>query len=192
MPSNLALCALVLVSACVFHADYDNAHYRCTDGKCPSGLTCRADACVAPGPIDASVQDGAVDAAIDARLAALTCADPGVLAAAGATTTGTTAGRSSTISATCSGFVMNGADAVYRLTTAAVGDQFLIGITGVKAYVIAPCSPTPATPACLGNAFATPGNPISITATFAGPHFIVVDHESPATTAAYTLTVTKQ
>ncbi|MEO7092252.1 MAG: hypothetical protein ABI175_03305, partial [Polyangiales bacterium] len=74
----------------------------------------------------------------------------------------------------------------------AAGDQYLIGITGVKAYVIAPCSTTPATPVCSGNAFASTGNPILVTTAFAGAHFIIVDHESPATTAAYTLTVTKQ
>ena len=40
--------------------------------------------------------------------------------------------------------------------------------------------------------FASAGNPISITTAFAGQYFIVVDHETPATTGAYTLTVTKQ
>ncbi len=192
MPWNVALCVLAL-TGCVFSADYGGGTYRCSDGVCPAGLVCSTDQrCVAALPIDAPPADGVGDAAIDARLAALTCADPGVIAAAGGAESGTTAGRSSTISASCGGFVMNGADAVYRLAVAAAGDSYLVGITGVKAYVITPCSPTPSTPVCLGNAFASPGNPISVSAAVAGPHFIVVDHESPATTGAFTLTVTKQ
>ncbi len=82
-------------------------------------------------------------------------------------------------------------DNVYRITAGA-GDQFLISITGVRAYVITPCSPMPSTPICLGNAFASAGNPISVTTTFAGNHYIVVDHEAPAMQAAYMLTVTRQ
>lgn len=191
MPWNLAFCVLVVAGGCVFSADYGGGQYRCSDGKCPSGLVCSTDQlCVASQAIDAPAADVG-DAPIDGPPPALTCADPGLVPAAGGTAMGTTAGRSSTISASCGGFVMNGSDAVYRLTSAAAGDMYLIAITGVKAYVIAPCSPTPATPTCLGNALATPGNPISITTTFAGQHYIVVDHESPATSGAYTLTVTK-
>ncbi|MBL0216604.1 MAG: hypothetical protein IPQ07_22320 [Myxococcales bacterium] len=194
MPWNLAVCVLVFAGGCLFSADYGGGQFRCSDGRCPSGLVCSADQrCIASPVTDApaaDASDGPVDA-IDARLAALTCADPGVVAATGGSEPGTTAGRTSTISSSCGGFVMNGADAVYRLT-AALGDSYLIGITGVKAYVIAPCSVSPATPVCLGNTFASPGNPISITTTFAGQHFIVVDHENAATTGAYTLTVTKQ
>jgi hypothetical protein len=192
MPWNLALCVLAIAGGCVFSADYGGGQYRCSDGKCPSGLACSADQkCVAHPPIDAAPGDVPADLTIDARLAALTCVDPGLIAPAGDTQTGTTVGRTSTISASCGGFVMNGADAVYRLTAAA-GDSYLIGITGVKAYVIAPCSVSPATPVCIGNAFASPGNPISLTAAFAGQHFIIVDHDNAATTAPYTLTVTKQ
>lgn len=192
MPWNLALCVLAL-TGCVFSADYGGGTYRCSDGVCPAGQVCTSEQrCVAPTPIDAPPADGVPDAAIDARLAALTCADPGPIAVAGGTESGTTVGRSSTISATCGGFVMNGADAVYRISVAAAGDSYLVGIAGLKAYVIAPCSPTPATPACIGNMFATPGNPISFAAASAGPYFVVVDHESPATTGAYTLTLTKQ
>ena len=193
MPWNVALCVLVM-AGCVFSADYGGGRYRCSDGVCPDGLVCATDQrCVASPPIDAPTSDGdaAVDATVDARLAALTCADPGLVPTAGSAEMGTTVGRTSTISSSCSGFVMNGNDAVYRLTVAAAGDMYLIGITGVKAYVIAPCSTTPATPVCIGNAFASAGNPISVTLA-AGPHFIVVDHESPATSGAYTLTVTKQ
>ncbi len=192
MPWNVALCVLVM-TGCVFSADYGGGRYRCRDGVCPDGLVCTADQrCVASPAIDAAPGDATADAMVDARLAALTCADPGPISTAGSTEMGTTAGRTSTISASCGGFVMNGADAVYRLTVAAAGDQYLIGITGVKAYVITPCSVTPTTPVCLGNSFATAGNPISVTAGFAGPHYIIVDHESPATSGVYTLTVTKQ
>jgi len=192
MPWNFALCVLVLSGACVFNADYGSGPYRCTDGKCPSGLVCSADQrCIAPGAIDAPTGDVPGDMMIDARMAALTCVDPGLIPVAGSTEMGTTVGRSSTVSASCAGFVMNGADAVYRVSATA-GDHYLIGITGVKAYAIAPCSAAPATPTCLGNTLATPGNPIQITAAFTGQHFIVVDHENPATSAAYTLTVTKQ
>ncbi len=194
MPWNVALCVLVM-AGCVFSADYGGGRYRCSDGVCPDGLVCTTDQrCVASPAIDAPTSDGDAmpDAVVDARLAALTCADPGLVPAAGGSDMGTTAGRSSTISASCGGFIMNGNDAVYRLTVASAGDMYLIGITGVKAYVIAPCSTTPATPVCVGNSFATAGNPIAITATSAGQHYIVVDHESPATSGAYTLTVTKQ
>lgn len=191
MPWNLALCAL-LMSGCLFSADYSGGQYTCKDGSCPSGLTCSADKkCVSPTAIDAPLGDVVPDMMIDGRMAALTCVDPGVVPATGGTEMGTTAGRTSTISAMCGGFVMNGNDAVYRVTAAA-GDMYLVSITGVRAYVIAPCSAAPATPTCLGNAFAQPGNPISFTAAFAGQHFIVVDHENVATSGAYTLTVTKQ
>jgi hypothetical protein len=196
MPWNLALCVLVLTGGCLFSADYGNGQYRCSDGKCPSGLLCTADErCIRPSAIDAPlgdvVGDVPIDMMIDGRVPAFTCADPGVVLPAGGTEMGTTVGRSSTISAMCGGFVMNGADAVYRVTAAA-GDMYLIDITGVRAYVIAPCSASPATPSCIGNMFASAGNPIAVTTTFAGQHFIVVDHETPATTGAYTLTVTKQ
>lgn len=178
----------------MFDADYSSGTYRCTDGRCPTGLVCNADdRCVVPGEdggIDAP-KDAPIDAMIDARQAALTCVDPGLLMPAGGTAMGSTVGGISRVSAMCGGFVMNGADNVYRVTAAA-GDQFLISITGVRAYVITPCSVTPSTPICLGNAFASAGNPISVTTTFAGNHYIVVDHEAPATQAAYTLTVTRQ
>ena len=191
MPRTLAICA-VLSGGCLFSADYRGWQYTCNDGTCPSGLECNTQKrCVAPSQIDAPLGDVMTDTMIDGRMAALTCVDPGVVAPAGGTETGTTAGRTSTISAMCGDFVMNGNDAVYRVTAAA-GDMYLVGITGVRAYVIAPCSAAPATPSCLGNTFATQGNPIAFTAAFAGQHFIVVDHENPATSAAYTLTVTKQ
>lgn len=195
MPSNLVACVLLFTGGCLFSADYGGGQFRCSDGKCPSGLVCSADQrCIASPAIDAPVADatdGPPIDAVDARLAALTCVDPGVVPAAGSSEQGTTVGRTSTISASCGGFVMNGADAVYRIG-ATLGDSYLVAITGVKAYVIAPCSVSPATPVCLGNAFASPGNPISFTAAFTGQHYLIVDHDNAATTAAYVLTVTKQ
>jgi hypothetical protein len=194
---RFAVLGIVFVGACFFDADYGAGGYRCSDGRCPSGLVCdtSANRCVTHldgGPDDApgDASDAPIDAA-DAMPAALTCVDPGVIAMTGGTATGTTVGRTSTVSSMCGGSVMNGNDAVYRVTAGA-GDMYLVSITGVKAYVIIPCSIAPATPACIGNVAASPGNPISFTATAAGQHFIVVDHENPATSAAYTLTVTKQ
>jgi hypothetical protein len=157
---------------------------------------CNADdRCVATTPFDGP-HDGPIDAPpdamIDARQAALTCVDPGTFPPAGGTAMETTAGGVSRISSMCGGFVMNGADDVYRISAAA-GDQYLVTITGaLRAYVITPCSLTPSTPICLGNSFASAGNPISVTTTFAGGHYVVVDHESPSTSGTYTLTVTRQ
>jgi hypothetical protein len=91
----------------------------------------------------------------------------------------------------CSGSVMNGADAVYRVDTAA-GAQLLVSISGsfaVSAYVIAACNVSPATPACIGTMAATPGNPINVTTSFAGEHFIVVDSANAAANGTYTLTL---
>lgn len=183
--------AALALAGCSFSADYGGGEFACSDGVCPSGLVCdRANnRCVASlPPDDGAVQDGPEP---DGRVPAFTCADPGLLAPTGGTASGTTVGRSSTISASCGGFVMTGADAVYRFEPGD-GEQFLIEITGVDAYVIAPCTTSPGTPLCSGNMFARPGNPISITTAFAGPHFVIVDHDTAATTAAYTLTVTKQ
>jgi hypothetical protein len=184
MPRPVAICAATfLLGGCFFSADYVGA--SCRDGICPAGLTCAANVCVAGDPGDAGSAD-ALDA-LDARLAALTCADPGIVAAAGGQELGTTVGRGSTVSSMCGGFVMNGKDAVYTITLAA-GDQLLVDIAGGrKAYVIATCvSPAPA---CLGNMFATAGNPISVTPA-AGASFIIVDDENPANESTYTLTLT--
>ena len=183
MPRNLLLCAVVL-GGCWFHADYGAGHYTCSDGVCPSGLACNAaHVCVAPGAADAAVPDARP---IDARIAAATCADPMPLPI-GTTLSGSTTGRGNTVTASCAGFVMNGDDAVYRVDAAA-GDHLLVTLTGaLQAYAIAPCDPTPATPLCLGGAVVPAGNPISLTAT--GVTFVIVDDANPATTGAYSVSV---
>jgi hypothetical protein len=176
---------LVGAAACSFDAPYGGGHYTCSDGVCPSGLVCTAGTCVVPGMIDAFVPD--------VRQAALTCADPGPIATAGGTFTGTTTARSNTVSASCSGGIMNAPDAVYRFD-ATLGDQLTIAIAAswaANAYAIAPCSLAPATPTCLGSTAATPSSSITITAGFTGPHFIVVDGINPAVDGSYTLTITR-
>ena len=184
MPCSLAVCAVILLGGCFFEADYRGV--ACNDGVCPSGLTCRANACV---PGDAGLVDAAPDAPPDARLAALTCADPGIIPSGGGSATGTTVGRSNTVSSSCGGFVMNGKDAVYRIDLAA-GKTLLVGVAGGrKAYVLASCVVAPATPVCVGNALATMGNPLSVMPA-AGPSFIVVDDESPTNASTYMLTLT--
>jgi hypothetical protein len=181
MPRLLA-CAIGFLGGCLFEADYRGT-YACTDGRCPSGLTCVANACVSEVPTD-----GPVDT-VDAREPALTCADPGVIASAGGTAIATTIDHPTQLSSMCDGFVMNGREAVYRIELAA-GDQLLVSITGArKAYVIAQCV-TPA-PACLGNSLATAGNPIAVTPA-AGPSFVIVDDENPAAAGEFTLTLTVQ
>jgi hypothetical protein len=167
---------------CLFDADYRGGTYTCSDDRCPSGQSCVEGTCVAPG-------DGGTDASIDAPIAALTCADPGVIASPGDTAMGSTDGKPMSLSSMCGGFVMNGREAVYRIELAA-GDSLLVAITGArKAYVIAQCV-TPA-PACLGNALATDGNPLSVTPA-AGPSFVIVDDENPAASGVYELTLTVQ
>ncbi|MDB4964187.1 MAG: hypothetical protein JWP01_4186 [Myxococcales bacterium] len=189
MPWNVlahtGIVALVLTGACTFDADYSRGTYKCSDGRCPSALVCdtRSDTCVAALPIE----DAPGDSAVDARMAALTCTDPGLLTS-GVAAAGDTTGRTSRVSAWCGGFVMNGADEVYRITPAA-GDQFLVEVTGMRAYVVTPCG---STAGCLGNHFASQGNPIVVTALVGGPLFVVVDHELAPTVGAYTVTVTKQ
>ena len=185
MPRSLAVCAAIFLGGCFFEADYAGGSYTCNDGRCPSGLTCNADRrCVLGG--DAGLD---ADAAIDAPRSALTCADPGLIASAGGSASGTTVGRGATVSSVCGGFVMNGRDAAYRIELAA-GQQLLVVIEGGrKAYVLASCQPVPATPACVGNARATMGNPLSVMPA-AGPSFVIVDDENPASESTYVLTLT--
>lgn len=134
------------------------------------------------------VPNDAGDAPIDMPPAALTCADPGIIPIGGGTANGTTAGRPSVLAPACGGFVMNGREAVHRITVAA-GDRVVVALTGLrKAYVITPC--LTATTACINNTFATDGNPISVTAVAAGDLFIVVDDENPANAGPFGLTLT--
>ena len=188
MPQTRAMLSVLLASAavaCSFHADYGGGTYKCSDGICPSGLTCIQGTCATGG--------GSADAAIDSRQAALTCADPGLVATTGGAFMGTTAGRSNTVTASCNGGVMNGPDAVYRFD-ATIGDQLTLAISGsypVNAYAIAPCTVAPGTPTCIGNTAAASGNPITITAAFTGAHFVVVDGLNPAQSGSYTLTITR-
>jgi len=179
----VGLVGLVGLVGCSFEADYRGGSYTCNDGRCPAGLTCVAGACVDPG-----VGDAGFDAdAIDARIPALTCADPGLVVSPGGSVMGTTTNHPMNLSSMCGGFVMNGREAVYQIDLAA-GDTLLVSITGArKAYVLAQCV-TPA-PSCLGNALATDGNPLSVTPA-AGPSFVVVDDENPSADGPYTLTLT--
>jgi len=175
---------VIVVGGCFFDGGYGGASVRCSDGQCPSGLVCHLGTCVTSIPID-TMEDGL----IDAPPAALTCADPGPFPAAGGTTMGTTVGRPSKMSSMCGGFVMNGPDAVYRITMSG-GAQLRVTIDGGrKAYVIAGCVESPSTPVCLGNAVAAMGAPILVTPA-AGPAFVVVDDENAASSSTYALTLT--
>lgn len=191
MPRNLARCAgalaLSILGGCLFKADYDAGGFTCTDGVCPSGFTCTADRrCVRTAGGDAG-PDG--DAG-DARIEALTCADPGAFPATGGTRSGTTVGRASEMSAQCAGAVMNGPDAVFRIALAGASQVLLVDVTGGrKAYVLSACTETPATPACLGNMRALAGQPISLTLA-AGTYVVVVDDDLAAAASAFALTLT--
>ena len=187
MPRNLDARVLGLAAAlggCVFDAGY-HGHYTCRDGQCPSGLVCTNAVCVAPGSGDAGIDT------TDAPPAALTCADPGPFPPAGGTTAGSTASRTNTISATCNATIMNGPDAVYRVHVAAPATIMLTvsGSFPVTAYAIAPCAVLPATPACVGSAYAAAGSPAAIAAPAAGDYFIVVDGINAGLSGTYTLDV---
>jgi hypothetical protein len=169
-------------AGCVFDADYSKGHYACSDGKCPSGLACESNACVVPR------HDAAVDTVIDAPPAALTCSDPGPFPASGGSASGTTAGRTNTVSASCNGTVMNGTDAVYRLDLGA-GAHATFTVTGasfpIAVYALTPCTLAPATPACLDNVYATTGSPATVTATSAGTYFVIVDGTNAGLSGTY-------
>jgi hypothetical protein len=177
----------VLLASCGFDADYSGGRFTCSDGKCPTGQVCVANECVVPH--DAGTD---ADSSIDAREPLLVCTDPGILPATGGTAMGTTNMRNNTVSSLCNGLVMNGPDAVYRVTVG-VGAHIGVTVSGsypVRGYVIAPCVTSPSTPSCIGNVFATQTAPISVTTTFAGEHFIIVDGENAGLSGTYTLSVT--
>jgi hypothetical protein len=189
---TICVTAVGPAAGCSFDADYSGGHFTCSDGVCPSGFSCVASVCVEPRNDAATDTTTDTMIMIDAPMAAMTCVQPGVFGATGGSMMGSTASRSSTISAMCGGFVMNGPDAVYQIDLA-VGKQLLVTVAGsfaVSAYVIAPCSASPATPTCLTNMAATPGNPISVTASFAGAHFVIVDAQNAAASGTYTLSLT--
>ncbi len=172
----------------MFDANYAGGKYRCSDGICPTGMRCTAEHECTSMPIDARV-DVPRDTPDDGHTgAALTCADPGVLPAGGGSASGSTVSQMNLVSASCGGFVMNGRDAVYRVSANA-GQHVMVTVTGLDAYVIAPCVQTPQTPACLGNVLATPGNPISPTVAVSGSQYVVVDDSNAATSGSYSIDV---
>ncbi|HEX5063990.1 MAG TPA: hypothetical protein VFV99_31640 [Kofleriaceae bacterium] len=187
---RIALLCLALVGACSFDADYTSGTYSCSDDKCPSGLVCQNQLCVAER------RDAAVDVvdtmqgdASDGQMAELSCALPGALAATGGADSGTTVDRTSHVGAQCGGFLMAAGDAVYRITPGA-GKQMTISVSTmttsfmVFAYVTTMC---PAS-VCSPNMVATPGNSLVVT-TVAGPQYIVVDSYG-GMTGPYMLNVT--
>ena len=181
----ISLACAVLVAACGFDANYAGGHYTCSDGVCPTGLSCVAGACVMAGGDGPTEQP-----AIDAREPALTCADPGMLPGS---VTGDTGIRSNMnlMTASCGGAVMNGKDAVYKVAAAA-SQHIMVMVTGnfpAKAYVLSACTPAPATPTCLGGSYASDGSPISVATTTAGDYVVVVDCDLAADSGAYSLTV---
>ncbi len=166
----------------------------CHDGACPSGLACVGEVCVAPAPGDGRGSDAHVDDAMPdapAMTAALTCADPGTFIADN-TVTGTTAGRSNTVSASCNGTVMNGADAIYKIA-GTLGQQLALTPHStaypITAYVITPCTTT-GVPPCVGNVYATDTAPITVPIPATTDYFIVVDGGNAALSGTYALTVT--
>jgi hypothetical protein len=177
--------AFLCLTGCFFEADYSRGHYTCSDGVCPSGLSCVQGECVMER------KDAAIDTmvVIDGSYAA-TCSNPQPFPATGGVTGGTTTGRSNTVSSMCAGSVQTGVDAVYQIVGAT--GPILVTVTGsfaVTAYALTSCDSTPATPACVSNTTAVPGNPLSIPA---GSYFIVVDSANAGASGTYTLNVDVQ
>lgn len=187
----IALLCLGLVGACSFDADYTSGTYSCSDNKCPSGLVCQANMCVAER------RDAAVDVvdtmpgdATDAQMPELSCAVPGMLSTTGGMASGTTTGHMNNLFPQCNGFVMNGLDAVYSISPMP-GKQMTVTIATasgsymVAAYVTSPCMAT----ACVSTQYATPGNSKTYT-TVAGTQYIIVDSTIAGQSGPFTLTVT--
>jgi hypothetical protein len=179
--------AFMLLPACFFSADYGHAHVACSDGVCPSGLSCVQGMCTTP-VIDASMgSGGSADAHVDAApMHALTCTDPGD---ATGTIHDSTAGHARLLATMCGGAVYNGPETVYRIDGPG---SVMIGIDGSGsyspvAYVIGACS---SFPTCESNTAATPASPLTISLT-SGMHFVVVDSLAPTDSGAYTLVITR-
>lgn len=200
MPRFVALVVVgffnaVVSGGCWFSADYRSGNVACHDGKCPSGLACVAEVCVAAAGDGggSDIHDARVDGTPDApvQMAALTCADPGSFVADN-TVSGTTVGRTNTISASCNGTVMNAADAVYKIN-GTIGHQLTLtphsSAFPVTAYAITPCTTT-GIPPCTGNVYATDTAAVTIAIPATTDYFIVVDSGAAALSGAYTLTVT--
>jgi hypothetical protein len=165
--------ALLLVPACFFDADYGRAHVRCSDGVCPSGLTCLADKTC--GTQDAGTGS---DATV---MHALTCNDPGTVMA---TNNGSTMGHTNQVAAMCGGVIYNGPDAIYQI---AGSQQVTLKISGdyaVAAYVVSSCPST----TCETNMAAQPSAPLTITLP-AGPQLVVVDGVNAGLSGTFTLTI---
>ncbi len=171
--------ALLFMGGCFFSADYGGGHYTCSDGVCPSGLSCVQGECVTERK-DAAVIDSM--SVIDAPPRAGVCSDPQPFPPTGGMTAGTTTGRANNMTSMCDGAIQNGLDAVYKIE--ATTGPILVTVTGsfaVTAYAITTCTPTAA---CLSDTTAVPGNPLSIPA---GTYWIVVDSVNPAASGNYTL-----
>jgi hypothetical protein len=181
-----------LISGCWFDANYKSGQVTCDDGSCPSNLVCVAHVCVTQPPIDAFhvVTDARPDSPDAPVAAALTCTDPGTFIAAD-TVTGTTAGRTNTISALCNGIVMNGPDAVYKIA-GTLGQMLTLtphsSAYPITAYAIAPCT-TSGVPSCTANVYATDTTPVTITIPATTDYFIIVDGGNAALSGAYSLTI---
>ena len=179
----------------MFNAEYNGA-YLCSDGVCPSGLTCSKGECRA-SPSDAGGGDGGDTDSGTAQL--LTCQAPGMLSS-GVTVHGSTVGRADNVWATCATNVgeqtMHGADAVYAIAAAA-GASLKVSVTGnfaVFAYALYDyCVPDSTALVCEGSA-AWPSNPITLADLPAGTQYVVVDAiaSGSADTGSYALTVTTE
>ncbi len=189
----IAVVCLCLVGACRFDADYRGGTYHCSDGKCPSGLTCGADEVCREAGTDAAIDMPVDTMVMDAPPNELSCADPQPFPATGGSTVNTTVGKLNKLMPTCNGSMMFAPDAVYKIDPGAAGKQMLVKITptnasfAVVAYVTTTCPST----TCLTNTYAYANNSIIIT-TLAGPHYIVVDSALSGQTGEYTLMVSVQ
>jgi hypothetical protein len=201
MPRIALVCLGLVGAGCAFSGNYDGVRLTCSDGMCPAGLECREDINRPHGECREMRMDSGIDMLGDGMMmdgdappsAQLLCLDPGILTS-GVSVSGSTMGRSNTVTSQCNGGVMNAPDAVYKITTSAPNKQLNVAITNttLNAYVIAPCSAAPAIPTCLGTTAAANNSPINVTATAVGAYYVVVDAVPSTSNGGYTLTVTIQ